>query len=197
MYWNRNELDSVPSTESNLFFLHHKFNWTVSAVLKKKRKEKKRSGAQPEKESVWEAYWLAAPGGKDPPHHTSLQHLPQGIHLNVVWQPSAISKLNLDIDFDFQFRRWKTLLCFHTHSQAYGVFVMLRGTPAEALHRARWKWRPLLPITTCFSKFLGVVCVLLSIKLCIAPTAAQSQEQIWSKCSNGKKRSASVFPQRS
>ena len=93
--------------------LQHKFNWTVSAVLKK-------SGALAEKESVWEAYWLAAPGRQNPTHHTSRQHIPKGVHLNVIWQPSAISKLNLDIDFDIQRDRWKTLFCFHTRSQTQG-----------------------------------------------------------------------------
>lgn len=110
--------------------------------------EKKKSGARAEKESVWEAYWLVVPGGKDHPHHTSLQHLPQGIHLNVIWQPSAISKLNLDIDWDIQFQHCKTPFTLSYAQPDAAAFVLLRVTPAEALHTERRE--PLLPVNTSF-----------------------------------------------
>lgn len=99
------------------FFLKPKQLHSTSLIELHQQRWKKQSGARAEKEKVWEVYWLAAPGGEHPPHHTSWQHLPQGIHLNVIWQPSAISKLNLDIDLDTQFQGLTTLLRFHTHSQ--------------------------------------------------------------------------------
>lgn len=131
----------------------------MTAVLTKK------SGAL-EEESVWEAYWLAAPGGKDPPHHTFQQHLPQDIHLNAIWQPSAISKQNLNIDFDIQFQRWKTLFRFYTHSQTLRCLSCWKG-PLLRPYTVRGASRGRLSINSCFLKFLAVVCRLFPIKLCI------------------------------
>lgn len=125
---------------------------STSLIELHQQRWKKQSGARAEKEKVWEIYWLAAPGGEHPPHHTSWQHLPQGIHLNVIWQPSAISKLNLDIDLDTQFQGLTTLLRFQTQPDT-DMFVLLRATPAEALHNV--SWTPLLTLNAGSSKFLG------------------------------------------